>query len=149
MIAPPGSTLNRSGASAVTGSVLLLAFAACSVDPSVRDASGETAVCPVQYTRTNEPPRMLNQPEVWEALIAGYPAALREAGMEGTTTMSVCIDEGGLVAKTRLVRSSGNDDLDEVATNMMETVARFSPATVDDEPVPVWVQLPVTLPHPR
>lgn len=72
-----------------------------------------------------------------------YPVMLREAGIGGTVLLWVFVDEGGSVRSTRVVQSSGYEQLDEAARAVMAE-ARFSPALNRDQRVPVWIQIPVT-----
>jgi protein TonB len=72
-----------------------------------------------------------------------YPPMLRDAGIGGTVTLWVFIDESGVVKNTRITQSSGYDQLDEAARAVMQE-ARFTPALNRDQKVPVWIQIPVT-----
>ena len=73
-----------------------------------------------------------------------YPTMLKDAGITGTTTLWVFINEQGDVQQTRIFESSGYDQLDQVAEQVMREVADFSPAQNRDQNVPVWIQIPVT-----
>jgi protein TonB len=98
------------------------------------------------------PPSIEDQPtftpyEVAPALIKGsvklrYPSFLKKAGIEGTVTLWLLIDEKGRVKKVQVNRSSGNKALDDAAVQAYAT-ARFTPAMSRDRPVKVWVQYPV------
>src|SRR5690606_28036699 len=71
-------------------------------------------------------PRLRNAADFGSRLDQSYPPMLRDAGIGGTVTMWVFIDREGRVANTRLVQSSGYDQLDRVAEQMMRDVAEFS-----------------------
>lgn len=87
-------------------------------------------------------PRLLNGPEVAQTLQTVYPRVYAEAGVSGTTTLLVFISTEGTVIRTQLGESSGYPVLDDLAV-MVADVFRFSPATLDGERVPVWVELPI------
>lgn len=89
-------------------------------------------------------PTLRNASEYAQALERRYPPMLKDAGIGGTVTLWVFINEQGAVQNTRIVQSSGYAQLDQVAEELMRNVAQFSPARNRDQAVPVWVQLPVT-----
>lgn len=89
-------------------------------------------------------PELRNRSEYAQALTRRYPAMLKDAGIGGQVLLWVFINEQGAVQNTRVVNSSGYDQLDEVAETVMREVARFSPALNRDQSVPVWIQIPVT-----
>jgi len=89
-------------------------------------------------------PELRNRNEYGQALQRQYPPMLRDAGIGGTVTLWVFIDESGSVQNTRIVQSSGYEQLDQVAETVMRQVAQFSPALNRDQRVPVWIQIPVT-----
>lgn len=93
-------------------------------------------------------PQLLNRGDYGQELERGYPPALREAGIGGRVTMWVHIDAEGVVRETEVVNSSGNEELDRVAQEVMRETARFQPARLRGEPVAVWIQIPVTF-QPR
>lgn len=88
-------------------------------------------------------PEILDRTETTELIRSAYPAALREAGVGGTTVLWVFVDASGAVRATRVATSSGHPQLDAAAEAAMLQV-RFTPAMNRGEPVPVWIQLPVT-----
>ncbi len=81
--------------------------------------------------------------QVLDEIDDAYPGELREAGVGGTAVLHVLIDERGRVRKTRVARGSGRTALDAAAREVMAGT-RFMPARLEGEPVPVWVQLPIT-----
>ncbi|MEX2584534.1 MAG: TonB family protein [Gemmatimonadota bacterium] len=89
-------------------------------------------------------PELRNRAAYGTALQRQYPPMLRDAGIGGTTTLWVFINEQGAVENTRIVESSGYEQLDQVADQLMREVAQFSPALNRDQAVPVWIQIPVT-----
>ncbi len=88
-------------------------------------------------------PRMLNESEVNRVLEREYPALLKDAGIGGTATVHLFIDEEGIVQNQLVKVSSGHTGLDNAALKVV-TVARFSPAMNRDKAVAVWIELDVT-----
>lgn len=95
------------------------------------------------FTPYEVKPELRNRSEFSRALQRAYPPMLKDAGIGGTTVLWVYIDESGAVQNTRVTQSSGYEQLDQAAQQVMAQ-ARFSPALNRDQRVPVWIQLPVT-----
>ena len=89
-------------------------------------------------------PELRNRTAFGQALERRYPPMLKDAGIGGQVVLWVFISESGAVQNTRVVTSSGYEQLDAVAEELMRDVAEFSPALNREQRVPVWVQLPVT-----
>jgi len=102
--------------------------------PAFGGAPGETP-----YT---EAPRLLNRDEVKRALVGSYPAALRQRGEGGSVLVWILIDERGGVMSARIKRPSGKPALDASALRVTSAM-RFEPALKDDQPVKVWLALPI------
>lgn len=71
-----------------------------------------------------------------------YPEICRQAGIEGTTVVKMLINIDGSVIDVKILKSSGNQLLDQSAI----TAARkstFTPAKQRDRLVRVWVSRPV------
>ena len=96
------------------------------------------------FTPYEVQPELRNRSAFAQALERRYPAMLKDAGIGGRVVLWVFINESGAVQNTRIVESSGYDQLDQTAEELMREVAQFSPALNRDQRVPVWVQLPVT-----
>lgn len=96
-----------------------------------------------RYTPYDRPPELMNRQEFAAALGAAYPPEAKAAGVEGTTVLWVYIGEDGVVRDARVTSPAGDDRLDDAARRVMMT-ARFTPALNKGEPVPVWIQLPIT-----
>lgn len=102
-------------------------------------------------TTSNEPaftpmevrPALRNGNQLSQQLQRRYPPMLKDAGIGGVTTLWVEIDESGGVLQTRVFESSGYDQFDQLAQQLMTEVANFSPAMNRDQPVRVWIQLPI------
>jgi TonB family protein len=114
------------------------------------DPMAPAAVPPAGVEQVPEPaftpmtirPQLTNAPEVQQALMGEYPAALRDAGIGGAPVLWVHIGAGGSVDATRVAESSGFQALDEAAQRVASAM-RFSPARNGDQVVPVWVQVPI------
>ncbi|MDE2654762.1 MAG: TonB family protein [Gemmatimonadota bacterium] len=87
-------------------------------------------------------PKMLNQDEVNRVLQREYPALLKDAGIGGTTTVWLFIDEAGVVQNQIVKDGSGHAGLDAAALKIV-TVARFSPAQNRDKTVALWISLDI------
>ena len=72
-----------------------------------------------------------------------YPPTLRDAGIGGVVIVWFFVEESGRVADTRVAQSSGYEQLDVAALQVSDRFV-FSPALLNDQFVPVWVQFPIT-----
>jgi protein TonB len=71
-----------------------------------------------------------------------YPASARQQGIQGTALLRVYVDTDGRVTSVSVARSAGHADLDQAAADAVRQW-RFEPGRKGDEPVGMWVQLPV------
>jgi protein TonB len=71
-----------------------------------------------------------------------YPESARRAGAQGVTLLRVRVLENGRVGEVNIEKSAGFRDLDFAAMDAVKKW-RFDPARRDQEPVSVWVLLPV------
>lgn len=71
-----------------------------------------------------------------------YPASARRQGVQGTTLLRVFVARDGRVTDVGVERTAGHADLDEAAADAVRRW-RFDPARRGDEPVGMWVLLPV------
>jgi protein TonB len=85
------------------------------------------------------PPKLLNPEEIRELLQRDYPAALREARVEGKVIIWAYVDIEGRVGTARVQQSSGFAAMDRAALEVAREM-RFSPALNRDKKTPVWVQ---------
>jgi TonB family protein len=102
-----------------------------------------TSVLMPSFTPMSVRPVLLNREAVARALVDAYPQDLRDAGVEGSTTLLLRVAPDGLVQARRVERSAGHESLDEAALGIAD-IMRFQPALNRDQRVPVWVSLPVT-----
>ena len=105
---------------------------------TVTGAGDEPAFVPMEVR-----PVLRNGGALGTALQRRYPTMLKDAGIEGTSTLWVRIDEAGDVIDSRVFESSGYEQFDQVALEVMTQTADFSPAQNRDQPVAVWIQIPV------
>lgn len=94
------------------------------------------------FTPYTVAPELRNRDEVRAALVRFYPPPLKDAGVGGTSLIWVMIDEKGSVLKTQVKQTSGYRLLDSAALRVGQTML-FSPALNRDQPVKVWVSLPI------
>jgi periplasmic protein TonB len=71
-----------------------------------------------------------------------YPATARRLGIQGTTLLRVFVSTDGRVTDVAVERTAGHGDLDDAAADAVRRW-RFEPARRGDEPVAMWVLLPV------
>jgi TonB family protein len=95
------------------------------------------------FTPFTVAPEVQNRAEVIRALEREYPPVLRDAGIGGSAVAWMHVDSNGRLVEARLRESSGFPALDEAALRVAETFL-FSPALNLDDPVAVWVQIPIT-----
>lgn len=101
-------------------------------------ASGEGA----QFVPHDEAPSPIGGFQaIQEKLV--YPELARTAGIEGTVVVSAQIGVDGQVLATRILQSLGkNNGCDEAAVAAIKAT-KFVPAKRNNQPVPVWVSIPV------
>ncbi len=72
-----------------------------------------------------------------------YPQIARKAGIEARVVVGVLIDEKGRSVKTQILQSSGYTVGFEAAAEAAVSGVRWRPAKQRDEPVKVWVSIPI------
>jgi protein TonB len=72
----------------------------------------------------------------------GYPRIARRKGYEGTVVLEVLVGREGRVSDLRLLHSCGHAVLDEAAADSVRSWL-FDPGTLDNDPVEMWVKVPV------
>jgi protein TonB len=79
-----------------------------------------------------------------------YPMELACAGVGGEVIVSLAVGVEGTPTEVRLVRSSGNEALDQASLEGVR-VWKFKPATRGGQPQPTTIQVPVSfnVPQPR
>jgi periplasmic protein TonB len=71
-----------------------------------------------------------------------YPSTARRAGIQGTTLLGVFVGADGRVGDVVVRESAGHPDLDAAAIDAVKRW-RFEPGRRGNEPVSMWVLLPV------
>ena len=95
------------------------------------------------FTPMTARPEIINVAEIEQALMSQYPPILRVAGIGGVVTVWFFVSEEGRVLDRRVAQSSGQARLDEAALNVAD-VFQFTPALNEEQPVSVWIQIPLT-----
>jgi TonB family protein len=116
------------------------------LDPPSEAARAQAARIPdsvPRFTPHTVRPSLLNGPEVQAAMTREYPPVLRDAGIGGTVMVWLFIDANGVVENARVRTASGYPPLDAAALEVGRAM-RFSPAYNRDQPVAVWVAIPIT-----
>lgn len=73
--------------------------------------------------------------------IPKYPELAKQAGIEGTTVIKMLVDIDGSVMEVKILKSSGNQMLDQSALAAAKN-SKFTPAKQRDKFVRVWVSRP-------
>ena len=97
---------------------------------SGRDAGSTGAI--TQYAR----------PQGGYQVRPGYPATARRLGIQGTTMLRVHVLVDGRVGDVVVQETAGHPDLDQAAAEAVRRW-RFDPARRGNDPVAMWVLLPV------
>jgi protein TonB len=71
-----------------------------------------------------------------------YPPSCRRMGIEGIVRVRALVGENGRVLQTVVVKTSGDDKLDEAALKAVATW-RFEPARRDGAAVRAWASVPI------
>lgn len=83
-------------------------------------------------------PSLRNGAAIQRLLVRSYPPLVRDAGIGGSVTLLIYVDDTGSVLETRLRESSGVAALDQAAMAVAAEM-RFRPAQYRGRSVPVWV----------
>lgn len=132
------------GITPVNGPMPVMEVVAADAGPGqvleVRSAPGQTPF-------TSPPVLLTRRDELAAAIEANYPPLLRDAGIGGQARVWMFVDATGTVTALRLDGTSGHQALDDAALRVVP-LYRFTPAKNGDEPVGVWVAIPVTFGTP-
>lgn len=104
---------------------------------SETDPSARSRLVPVEIY-----PELRNPEEVRRALLREYPASYREAGIGDTVLVEFHLAADGSILETGIATSSGHAAVDRAALRVAK-ICRFSPAMNRDQPVAVWVTVPM------
>ena len=72
-----------------------------------------------------------------------YPAEAKKKGISGKTYVKFIIEETGEITHTILLRSSGNEELDNEALRVVSSFPPWKPGKQNGKPVRVYFNLPV------
>ncbi|HYH83618.1 MAG TPA: TonB family protein [Longimicrobium sp.] len=97
-----------------------------------------------ELSAVEEQPELSNRSEVARQMSRNYPPLLRDAGVTGTVTIRMRVNEDGRVDNESIsVENSTHEAFGDAARRVVERM-RFRPAKVGGRAVKVWVTLPVT-----
>jgi protein TonB len=99
------------------------------------EGEGDAVPEPGQFVPVDEQPVRLRMEDPI------YPDVAREAGVEGTVLLWALVGKDGKVKDVRII--DGPKSLQESAMRAART-AVFKPALIQNEPVELWVQIPIT-----
>lgn len=71
-----------------------------------------------------------------------YPLIAKRRGYQGEVRLNVLVDWQGIVSEVRIKTTSGHSSLDKAALAAVRRW-RFIPATIDGNPVDMWVDVPI------
>jgi len=94
------------------------------------------------FTPFQVAPVLRNREDVQRALLHVLPAVTRETANPARVLVWVLIDTRGVVQKAQVKQSSGFAPLDRAALQVAARM-KFTPALNGDQPVSVWVSVPV------
>ena len=93
-----------------------------------------------QYVDHTTRPVLANRWQVKKTLEDEYPAALRDAGIGGTTVLYLFVNTDGTVSETIVKTTSGHPSLDWAAVLAAKS-AQFLPASNEGIPVGIWIEM--------
>lgn len=119
---------------------------------TLRASTSDASVTPMKTPYTQKPV-LLNRNQVEAAIIRvidspspsvveANEAFARSQQVGGKTDMWILIDTSGVVVNTAVKKTSGNPDLDASA-RAIARMMRFSPAKNGDQPVQIWLEVPI------
>lgn len=111
---------------------------AAALELAAAPALPESLLAKPSFVRSGVPPLLENRAQFETRLERYYPAALRDAGVQGVVGLALFVDEYGKVVRTMVDESSGHAALDEAAA-VMASEMRFLPALHRDRLVAVWI----------
>ncbi|MCJ7813284.1 energy transducer TonB [bacterium] len=108
--------------------------------PPPEAATGGDESAPI-FIPYDEPPVPIGGYQAIQARLI-YPEIAKKAGVEGRVMIQALIDEKGNVVRTVVMKSLGPNGCDEAAAAAIQSV-KWKPAYQRDEPVKVWIAVPV------
>ncbi len=95
------------------------------------------------FTPYHSAPVVRNRAEAQQALVMEVHSVFRDTGVGGTVMLDFYISEVGIVDDVLISETSGYEQLDQAALRVAP-VFEFCPALLDERPVAVWIQAPIT-----
>jgi TonB family protein len=105
------------------------------------DAPGPDSTGAYELIETDDWPRILNRAALITAMERSYPGDLRRAGVEALVQVRFRMGANGRVTHAS-VTSSTDPRFNEVSIAAVQAL-RTTPARVDRQAVPVWLELPL------
>lgn len=100
-----------------------------------RNNNTQPPIKPVPYFQLTQTPQFLHKEQ------PVYPEAMRVLGQSAVVKLQALIDDEGRVRQVQILESAGMQ-FDTAAEHAI-LASRFTPATVGDKPVAVWLRIPV------
>jgi protein TonB len=145
LAAPATAPLPRGEHAPAGASAAAPTASSAAAGPRVPDgvvSGGPSAPAPVVAAVPREGSARRVIPRALEQQRPAYPASARRARIQGTTLLAVLVADDGRVAEIVVKESAGHPDLDEAAADAVRRW-RFTPARRGDDPIAMWVELPV------
>jgi len=109
--------------------------------PPPLSASGDGDGSAPMFVAFDEPPMPIGGLDSIQRNLV-YPEIARKAGIEGTVILHLQIDEKGEIRDIKVMKALDLDVLTEAAIAAVKKV-RWKPARQRDEPITVWVSVPI------
>ncbi len=97
---------------------------------------------PLDLTRSDFSDEKIVPPKIISILQPKYPKNLRKRGIEGQLRLKVLIDQEGKVAQVEIHTSSGYQDFDQSAIEVVYQW-QFKPAQIEGKERSSWVLIPI------
>ncbi|MBK8339852.1 MAG: energy transducer TonB [Flavobacteriales bacterium] len=126
--------------------LLVLSIAACS-DLFAQSGRVDTVYTPDKVMHIN---KSAYYPSGEEGLMRDvaytykFPKAARKEGVQGKIIVQFTVNEQGHATDPKILRGL-RADVDTAAIEMTQKLLRFEPATMDGRPVPMKINVPLTL----
>lgn len=89
------------------------------------------------------PPALENPAYVATLIDQWFPSTVYRPGVRGKAVVWIRVESSGEPVEVRLKHGLGLPPLDTLVVDAT-TAARFSPAVLGDEPIALWVSMPIT-----
>lgn len=144
-------TMNRTGAVLLTGLVTSLGTAATparaqdpAAAPPAADSTHPQAAEAYELPDVEEQPEFLNRADMVRAISRNYPREMRRRHLTGVVAIRMLVRRDGTVDAATITAIESTQTEFAAAAVKIVRAARFRPARVGGQPVPVWIMFPVT-----